>query len=54
MIKLQNDFDLSTIIEKGADILGVGGWANILGGRCPGGGGHVTATHLYHYQLWYH
>ena len=53
MIKLQTDFDLSTIIEKRAYVRG----ANILGGRCPGGasvlganiwdGDHVTATHLY-------
>ena len=34
MIKLQTDFDLSTIIEKRAYVRG----ANILGGRCPGGG----------------
>ena len=30
MIKLQTDFHLSTIIEKGADVRG--GGANILGG----------------------
>ena len=36
MIKLQTDFDLSTIIEKRGRCPD-GGGANILGGRCPGG-----------------
>ena len=36
MIKLQTDFDLSTVIEKRGRYPG---GANILAGRCPVGGG---------------
>ena len=41
MIKLQTDFDLSTIIEKRGRCPG---GANILGGRCPGGASVLGAN----------